>query len=135
VIEQPQPFTVEDVEAAWFAYGIDQCLEPGQTPEMNIRQRWPLGDRALFEGHSPMWPRLFAEYKRGSEILLRAEVVSRRVLGEVLPQDYEQLGQVDSPIWLDDPKQHQLVRRGRELEKGPRLYHLRALRLRRSLSE
>ncbi len=104
--EQPQPFTIEDVEAAWFAYKVDQCLAEGQPPEHYIRWNWREPPEGTYEilGIAPQQPILLALYQKGAEILTRAEVVSsRRITGrEIAASDYEQLGKVDSPIWIDD---------------------------------
>jgi len=95
--EQQQSFTLEDVQAAWFAYGIDQCLGPGDTPEWYIRQTLP-----DFPGLPPRLPKFLAQYRRGAKVLARAELVRCRVANEVAHQHYEQLGRVDSPVWFDN---------------------------------
>jgi hypothetical protein len=118
--EQLQPFTVEDVQDAYFAYGIDQCLEVGETPEYYIRRSWPELPPGTYEGMGipPQLPILLARSQRGAEILTWARVVSsRRIVGRgIEARDYEGLGKVDSEIWMDDG--------------GSTIYrHLRALRL------
>jgi hypothetical protein len=140
--DEQKPFTVEDVEAAYFASGIEQCLGPGETAEWYIRWNWPISGRVYEElGMEPLQARLWEKYKRGSRILEDAEVVSRRVVGEVTPQDSEKLGQVDSPIWVDDqghvartePRGKKRPKTAEEWmawgqQRGPRLFYLRALR-------
>lgn len=141
---QPHPFTVEDVEAAWFAYTIHERLEGSDdTPEWCIRRSYPEPPEGTYEilNIPPLIPTLLAKYQHGAEILARAEVVNCRVVGEIASSDYEQLGKIDSPIWTDDqghvpmktprgknrPKtDEEWMAWGRQ--RGPQLCYLRALR-------
>lgn len=129
--ERVYAFTVEDVESAQFAYGVQQCFEPGDTPQGYIKLTWPEYSAETYAalGVEPLQPRLLAQYERGAALLEQAELVHCRAFEEITPADYAQLGQVDSPIWIEDKGRQGVRRRGHRVERDLRLFLLWALRL------
>lgn len=137
--EQSLFFTEEDVRDAWFASEIDRDAGEDRTPLQVIQARWPLTD-SLFEGEGRplLWPHLLEQYTRGALLLVRAKVVSCRVVGEITEAHYQRLGPIHSPIWVDDqghvPPRKPKVGEGPRAwlqPRSPRLRYLRALCLRK----
>jgi len=121
--EEKQPFNLDDVEFAHFAHIIRQEADAeDESPQQCIRRKWPPPPPGTDEllGQKPLLPQLLARYERGAAILEQAELVhTKAIWGDVTPAHYDQLGQTDSPVWLEDE--------GYQLN-GQRKSHLWALR-------